>query len=371
MMNKLYFTVALSVLFLGFSASSSAQSPYYVLTNDDSTDNTASIFNLNTSNGKLSLVKTLNTGGEAQQGGFFAAATQAISPGAACIFVADGGSNDIAAFSKATGYSLVGNYGDPSLMGASNMPMILNSAGTLLYAAYEFTSNLAVFTVNPDCSLTVANIYSTSAFLGSTAITHDGSTLLVTYQIFTGLGSFAISGNTLTDNGTVQAMADVSSIASSTGDRFVIMGTAYSINHPSRLVTANLPGFTHQQSWTLGPGYSAGSIVVSPAAANGNGCIFIGNTGDGSDPVAGITGVKFTESPFSLTYVNNVTSALPTYVGSIASVTNHANVVGLYAAESAGYIGVYSAQPDCSVQLVQETPNSNSAFFLSLTPWTK
>jgi hypothetical protein len=102
-------------------------------------------------------------------------------------------------------------------------------------------------------------------------------------------------------------------------------------------------------AWTLGPGYSAGSIALSPDASAGSGCLYIGNTGNGSSGTGGITGATFTENPLNLTYVNNVTSTLPTYVGSINTITNQGDGTAIYAAESAGYIGVYSAKTDCSV----------------------
>jgi hypothetical protein len=373
MMRRVIFAAALSALMLSFSASASAQSPYYVLTNDENTANSASIFNLNTSDGSLSLVKTLETGGASLGGGYYAAETQVISPNAACIFVADGGGGaDIAAFSKATHYSKVGNYANAALQGGTDMPMIENSQGTLLYAAYESSFNIGVWTINPDCSLTSANIYAAPAFLGSMAITHDGKTLLTTYEIINKIGSWTISGSTLTNNGQVKAIVkDASSIAVTNDDQLVIIGTAYNANHPSTLITATLPGFTNQQAWTLGPGYSAGSIALSPDASAGSGCLYIGNTGDGSSGTGGITGATFTENPLNLTYVNNVTSTLPTYVGSINTITNQGDGAAIYAAESAGYIGVYSVKTDCSVKLVKESPDPNSTFLLSLSAWIK
>jgi hypothetical protein len=372
MMKKVFFAATLSALTLVFCSVSFAQSKYYVVTNDENTANSASIFNLDYTNGSLSLVQTLQTGGESLGGGFYAGVTTAISPGAACIFVADGGNGaDIAAFSKATGYSKVGNYVDSELYGAVDMPMIVNSAGTLLYAAYEFTSNIGVWIINPDCSLTVASIATSGPFLGSLAITHDGNTLLATYQIVKEVGSFAISGNTLTDNGEVAAITEVTGIAVTDDDQVVILGTAYNYTHPSDVVTANLPGFTNQKAWHLGPGYWGGSVAFTPRGSAGNGCLYIGNTGNGSSGTAGITGVVFTESPLNLHYVNNVTSALPTYVGNITTINNRGNGAGIYAAETAGYIGVYSATPNCSVKLVKESPNPNSTFFLSLAGWTK
>ena len=372
MMTKTIFTTALGALVLGISAAAFAQSPYYVLTNDDSTANTASVFNLNPTNGNLSLVTTLQTGGEAQAGGFYGGVTQAISPGAACIFVADGGNGaDIAAFSKATGYAKVGNYVDSQLYGAANMPIVVNSTGTLLYAAYEFTSNIGVWTVNPDCSLTIANIYTTGPFLGSMAITHDGKTLLMTYEVVKIVGSFTISGSTLTNSKAARTIADVSGIAATNDDQIVIMGTAYSKAHPSQIVTASLPDFTNQTAWTVGPGYDAGSIVLTAPAAAGSGCLYIGNSGDGSSATAGVTGATFTENPLNVTYVNNVTSALPTYVGNITTITSQGNGAGIYAAESAGYIGVYSTSADCSVKLVKESPDPNATLLVSLSGWVK
>jgi hypothetical protein len=373
MMKKTSFAAALAALLLTFSAVSLAQSKYYVVTNDENTANTASIFSLDTSNAGLSLVKTLPTGGEAYSGGFYAAVTQIVSPAAACIFVADGANGaDIAAFSKATGYAKVGNYVDASLYGASNMPMAINSDGTLLYAAYEFTSNIGVWTINPDCSLVIANVYDSGPLLSSMAITPDGNTLITTYQIFKYVGTFTISGDTLTENVFVPSVEELTSIAVTSDNQVVIFGTAYSLYHNSTVVTASLPSLADQTKWKLGPGYSAGGIALSPAGAAGDGCLYIGNTGDGSSGTAGVTGVRFTENPLKLVYVNNATSELPTYIGTITTIDNsRRNGAGVYAAESAGYIGVYPAAANCAVMLVNEAPDPNSTSLFSLTAWTK
>lgn len=362
----------LAGILLFVAAASLAQSPYYVLTNDENTANSATVFNLNPKNGSLTEVMTLETGGESLGGGYYAAETQVITPGAACIFVADGGNGaDIAAFSKATHYSKVGNYSNLSLGGGTDMPMITNSQGTILYAAYENTSTIGVWTVNSDCSLSLANVVSSSPFLGSMAITHDGKTLLVTYEIVKKVGSFAISGSNLTNNGTVKVPADVSGIAVTNDDQVVIVGTAYSKAHPSDLITASLPGFTNQKVWTVGRGYSAGSIALSANASAGNGCLYIGNSGGGDANQSGVTGVLFTESPLNLAYVNNVVSSLADSLGTIETITDTGNGGGVYAAETAGYIGVYAADSSCAVKLVKETADPNSTFLLSLTSWVQ
>jgi hypothetical protein len=99
--------------------------------------------------------------------------------------------------------------------------------------------------------------------------------------------------------------------------------------------------------------------------------LYISNTGDRSTGNAGITVATFTQSPLNRTYVNNVTSALPTYVCTIATIRNQGNGTGIYAAQTAGYIGVYSAASTCAVKLVKESPDPNPSFLLSLSGWIK
>ena len=368
-MRKFISVVIFAAAWLALCGVAGAQSQFYVLTNNDNTRNSATLFNLNR-DGSLSAVQSFPTAGEASQGGYYAGATQVISPSAACIFVADGNTSDIAAFSKLSGYRRVGKFWNRSLLGASNMPMILNSSGTILYAAYEYSSSLAVWTVRPDCSLALANTYSTPGLLGDMAITRDGSTLLCVYVLADEAGSFAISGSTLTDSGTVSTVSEVTSIKVTNDDKMVVMGTGY-LSFTSTVVTASLPGFTNQQKWTLGSGYSAASIALSPQASAGNGCLYIGNTGSGSLGQAGVTGATFTESPLSLTYVDSVVSPVATYVGNIATITNGGNGAGVYAAEVPGYIGVYTADSSCALTLEKETADPYSTFILSLSSWTR
>ena len=374
MIKKAIFAVVMGMLSLCGSAASFAQSPYYVLTNDVNVNNSGTLFNLDLATGVLTTVKTLKTGGEAVQGGYYAGVTQAFTHQAACIFIADGITNDIgdiAAFSKATHYKKVGNYSNTSLEGASNMPMIVNSAGTLLYASYELSSSLAVWTINSDCSLTLANAYTTTSLLGSMAITHDGKLLVVTYELAKEAGTWTISGSTLTHNGAMPTIEEVSGVAITKDDKVVIMGTGYTENTTSAVVTASLPGLTNQQAWRLGPGYNSASVALSAAAGEGDGCLYVGNTGNGSSGTAGVTGATFTENPLNVTYVNNVMSSLPTYVGNIATISNTGRGAGVYAAETAGYIGVYAADATCKVKLKKENQDPHSSFILSLSSIVK
>jgi len=369
-MKPIFKTLMLGAIWAALSAAGFAQSGHYVLTNDVNTSNSATLFKLNTSDGSLAQVRVLQTGGEGVQGGYYAGVTQAISPAAACIFVADGDTSDIATFSKATHYAKVGNYSDSSFKAASNMPMLLNSAGTILYAAYEESSTLAVWKINSDCSLTLGTAYKVSFLLGSLAITHDGSMLLGTYSLRKKVESWAISGTTLTSNGIVSTPENVSGIAVTNDDTVVILGTGYNEHSfVSGVITASLPGFTNQQEWKLGPGNSAASIALSAAGAAGSGCLYVGNTGNGTAGSAGVTGAMFTENPLNVTYVNNVTSTLATSIGNVATISNTGNGDGVYAAETVGNIAVVAANSGCTVKLVKENADPNSTFLLSLTSW--
>jgi hypothetical protein len=103
--------LALAALALGLSTASFAGAQkLYGITNDDNPDgNTASVYQVVTP-GSIHQIKTLTTGGTGIGGGYFAAPRNALEQTAACVFVADVGSSDIAAFSKATHFAKVGNY---------------------------------------------------------------------------------------------------------------------------------------------------------------------------------------------------------------------------------------------------------------------
>jgi hypothetical protein len=84
-----------------------------------------------------------------------------------------------------------------------------------------------------------------------------------------------------------------------------------------------------------------------------------------------VTGAVFTESPLNFTYVNSVLSPQADSLGTVETITNTGNGGGVYAAESAGYIGVYAANSNCAVKLVKETLDPNTTMFLSLTSWVQ
>jgi len=160
-----------------------AGTSYVIATHDDPSDTNASVYVLNTANGDLTLVKELETGGEGLGGGSFYLITQAVTQTAACFFVMDTGSSDIAAFSKATGYRKVGNYSNSALnsdyVGGS---IVVTPNGKWLYGAYSASQNVGAWRVNSDCSLTFVAAYVPSVgpdLYSALGVTQNGLALIV------------------------------------------------------------------------------------------------------------------------------------------------------------------------------------------------
>jgi DNA-binding beta-propeller fold protein YncE len=152
-----------------------------------------------------------------------------------CIFVDDPGSDDIAAF-NAGGFSnpiKLGNYTDPSGSGAY-LGTTLAARGATLFAGYTASVNIGVWTINPDCSLTLASAASntpTPAPVDELAVTPDGHTLVATYaQTTPGIGSFAISGSSLTPKGPYNTAGGTAGIDITKDSKYAIVGefTTYS-----------------------------------------------------------------------------------------------------------------------------------------------
>jgi hypothetical protein len=197
---------------------------HYVVTNDDiyRAPNAASVFKL--SGAVLKRSKSLATGGWGLGGGYFATALQAMAAVGTnmCVFVADPGSDDIAAFNSTT---KVGNYSDPTGSGAWNGTS-LAAHGTALYAAYSASVNIGVWTINPDCSLTLANsAMNTPTFypVNDIAVSPDGKTLVASYAQQK-VDSFAISGANLTEKGPYNTFGYTAGIDITKDSKYAIIG---------------------------------------------------------------------------------------------------------------------------------------------------
>jgi hypothetical protein len=88
-MIKATSVLTLAAFLLAFSSASLAGHPTYGITNDDNpTANTGTVF-VPAAGGKLTILKTLQTGGTGLGGGYFSAPRVAIESNVDCLFVAD------------------------------------------------------------------------------------------------------------------------------------------------------------------------------------------------------------------------------------------------------------------------------------------
>jgi len=180
----------------------------FVVTNDDNcgaSSNTSSIYTLNTSNGTLTLYKTLSTGGLGNCGGFFATVGNAVTQNAKCLFVMDGGTSDIAAFSVPA-LTKVGNYSNAAV--AAGFPggsMALTPNNKYLYETYAGTENIGAWSVGSNCSLTFIAAYQASYAIdtySNLVVDPTGAGLIVSVDDYGALEAFKINSNgTLKDLG--------------------------------------------------------------------------------------------------------------------------------------------------------------------------
>ena len=363
---------------------SRARSGYYVVSNNGNAPHTASVFKLDPSTGKLSLEKVLHTGGKGNSHSRFAGEqTIAISADGSCTFLADELSSDIAAYGSFDGKE-IGRYKNAKLNAVSNpiwgdafLTLAENGPGTVLYATYASSNNLAVWTINHDCSLSLANIYPLQDYsqnqygggLMSMTVSPDGTTLLGSYgadivndQFVGYVESWAISGTTLTDNGAVLITVwpkGVSRIFATNDNNVVVMdtiSTGLEDKGSTAVVTANLPGFTNQKLWTLAHEGTSG-LALSPDAAAGSGCMYVAATGVNGDG-GRVYGARFTESPLKITKVNK-SEETPEWPVSLQLITNKGNGGGVYAQNSYGNptdaIDVHTADSHCKVKFASHT----------------
>jgi Lactonase, 7-bladed beta-propeller len=181
-MRKLLVLIALPALLASVSFAATGT---YVLTEDENTSaNTATVFSLNTTTGVTTEVKKLSTGGTGLGGGFFAGTTVTISSNNDCIFVADTGSNDIAAFA-APSYAKVGNFSNAALNWSNSGDggsIALSPNGKWLYGSYSGSENIGAWAVGTGCKLTYINSYTPSTgpdLFATLHVTPDGNALIV------------------------------------------------------------------------------------------------------------------------------------------------------------------------------------------------
>jgi len=165
----------------------------YLYTNDniefDFGKNTVTAYKVSSA-GKVTAIKTYPTGGLGSNGSYFAQIEIATAQTAKnqCLFVADGDSNDVAAFTvkMATG-SLKAVTGSPFASGGSSGARgiglaVSNTSGQpLLFVGNPLSNTITAFIVNPTCGLKRQKTISVGGSPIGMKATPDGKYLLTAY----------------------------------------------------------------------------------------------------------------------------------------------------------------------------------------------
>jgi len=352
----------------------------YVITNDENPSaNSATAYTLNTTTGALTLTRILHTGGKALGGGFLGATGTVVASNAHCVFVADTGSNDIAAFTS-PGYNLVGRFSNPAVSFSANGEggsIALAPNGRSLYGAYTGSMNIGAWAVSSSCSLTFIAAYVPSVgadFFAYLAVAPSGSYLVVSAPDHEAAELFVIAKNGgLTDEGSVSFTAN-STCASIgcfptgidiTKDSTVVVFGNATLEASALSVNVGSGGFSNPQVWDLTNSSGATGATVpffSAAGYAGSGALYFSmNSG-------AVVTAQFTESPLSITVTNSnvITQGLP--IDTIAATGNT-----MVVAEVPNQIGVFRINSDGSLTLLENTTDNNAepGFSLSVYPNTR
>jgi len=360
---------------------------YVIVDDDNPSGNTATVYKL-AANGTLSQFKVLQTGGFGFGGGFFANVGSTITQNAACLFIEDAGSNDIAVFSKATGFSKVGNYSNSSLnwSGYFGGSMSLTPDGKYLYAGYSGSLNIGAWKVNADCSLTFIAAYVPSIGAdnyGALKVTPNGGALVVSAIDLSGAEIFRINSNgTLTDVNNV-SWASVGNCSTNgcfpTGiditkdSKVVIFGNA-TLGTPSAL-TANITasGLASPREWDLTNSSNVANNNVpwlSPGAySTGQGFLYFGMSGfESPSLLPGVVTASFKESPLNISVVNSYLINNPVqFDGRIETTAKTVTGSGLIVAEWFNTLETFKINANGSLTSLHQTTDTQANGGLSFS----
>jgi hypothetical protein len=361
-MRKSLVVLALVAVFVATSFAASVPTPI-VLTNDDNpSGNTATAYHLDTTSGNFTLVKTLTTGGFGLGGGFFAATGTAIVSNGSCVFVADTGSDDIAAFSSATNFGHVTpNVGIPGMFSANGAggSIALSPNGKLLVSGNSGTLNISLWSVGAGCVLSHVADYVPNAgadTFSPVAFTPNGVGVVVPVIDFEAVEGYLVQNSppALLDKATLDftTLADCQNLGCfPTGMDFtndssvIVFGNAS--GGQNSVLTANVSltkGLFNPLNWTLDP-VPGGTInpnvpYFSKNGAAGNGELYIGMSGFSTNGPSGEVTTMFKESPLSITVEGGTLIPTPDqFLGSIRT-------LGATGSGSGGGTLVYAAVPN-------------------------
>jgi len=380
-------SVVLALALTILRATSFAQTEYVIVNVNAPFENAANLYQLDVATGALTRVAVLETGGTGQGAINFANIQQAITQNAGCVFVEDAGTNDIASFSKASGYAKVGNYTNPAVgFDTDGGSLALTPDSRFLYASYSRTENIGAWTVNPDCSITFIAAYVPKRGADNFAdlkVTPNGTGLVVPIPLLQAAELFTIdqSAGTLTDLGFISFdsihLCDLKQCLPNGLDftkdsRLVVFASNIDIHPIALSAEITTTGLTNLRLWNL-PN-QAGIVTnmvpfFSAAGYAGSGNLYFGTSGFGTNRPRGVITTNFTENPLSIVVSNATAISSPVTDGAIAA-TGSVMVVAEYPNE----IGVFSINSDGSLTQLSTTIVENAKpelFSLSVFPNTR
>jgi 6-phosphogluconolactonase (cycloisomerase 2 family) len=167
-----------------FPSASQAQHYIYANNDDDSNGdhNLVTAFSVSAT-GQMTIINAYPTGGLGT-GGYNAVTTITTAKAGLnhCLFVSNGQSNNISAFTiKASDGTLTSVSGSPFASGGSGDNFDIGLAvgkDKLLFAGNTVSNNISVFAINSDCSLTLGQTYGTPGSPDGMKVTPDGRFLI-------------------------------------------------------------------------------------------------------------------------------------------------------------------------------------------------
>jgi len=311
-----------------------AQNGGYVLVdNDNPNGNSVTAFKV-TAAGKLSLFETLDTGGDGLGGGFFLSPHLAIESNAHCVFAADAGSNDIAAFEGPSFNRITPNFTNSQLNAeALGMGLAVDPAGKFLYSAWSGSENIAVLAIAPDCSLTLEGspIQQPDEVIDLT-VARDGGVLVVSYPNVGGAQAYKTSSTgALTPLGPQLVFASVISQCSEVGcfptgqdatddGQYWVWGNA-TFGAITLSATLTTKGFINAALQTY-PDTTLTNVEqpwFSPAAAKtDNGNLYLAAAGFGAGYPAGIIVDTFNKG--TIAYANDLVNTQASDAGAVVTI---------------------------------------------------
>lgn len=178
-------TVGTAVLAFHAALVCAATSPHYLVTNDDGLSANTATFYAIAADGSLSQKKIVKTGGTGIGGGLLADARVNLlhDKAQSCVYVSDGGSNDVAAIDVAT-LKRTGTFkaGDKDSGGFGGIGLASNQH--YLYAGFDYSGTIATYKILKGCKLKFLEDVPSYGLNGGgpDGMAVHGSILVMTYE---------------------------------------------------------------------------------------------------------------------------------------------------------------------------------------------